>query len=672
MLLLDRMKLLFQAMEGLETPRAAPKPKFSVYQNPTVSAALKAASLRPSSATVFIISSFFLASAISVFAITYRERELVKSLSLFYLYPQKAYLIAKVLQAVAGLLFLATLSSLVKLLSSLSVIKPFETSSKKATEGHSVLSERQLRLLGMKPKATAKDANSEPVRQSQTSKLASPRSLSEALVPIRKSAFSYTPSRSMRSSSDQQSSNVGKTTVMSTKSPPPTTYRTSTPWSRRSPGSAKGILTEEMLEDFLADVDEKIMVSDAKAEATPSTPVSGFGIASPGSFASSTTPPGAGRSAPLRPVFMSPSSHQKYTTPPKKGERELPPPLSMEQTVEAFENLGIYPQIEWWRDLLRQWFSSVLIKPLLEKIETSHVQVMQAAANLGMTITANKIGCDSGCILPPINSSPIERMKEWQPTVTLDEDGLLHQMRASLIQTRDGSMSSLPFAGQQQQKQIALLPLIQQCVDAITEHQRLKTLMKGELIKGLLPQSNVPAEYTVNRIRNLAEGTCLKNFDYVGNGSDYDNTEKKWSSDVPTDSHLLLYLFCAFMEHPKWMLHVDPSSYSGAQSSKNPLFLGVLPPKDRFPEKYVAVISSVPTVVHPGACILSIGKQRPVFALYWDKKLHFSLHGRTASWDAILLLCHRIKVGYGGVVRGVHLGSSAFNILQILDSERDG
>lgn len=123
----------------------------------------------------------------------------------------------------------------------------------------------------------------------------------------------------------------------------------------------------------------------------------------------------------------------------------------------------------------------------------------------------------------------------------------------------------------------------------------------------------------------LAEGTCLKNYEYLGNGEVYDKVNKKWTLELPTDSHLLLYLFCAFLEHPKWMLHMDPSSYASAQSGKNPLFLGFLPPKERFPEKYVAVVSSVPSVIHPGATVLVVGKQSPpIFALYWDKKLHFS------------------------------------------------
>ena len=186
----------------------------------------------------------------------------------------------------------------------------------------------------------------------------------------------------------------------------------------------------------------------------------------------------------------------------------------------------------------------------------------------------------------------------------------------------------------------------------------------------------------------------MKNYEYTI-GEPFDKTSKKWTPELPTDSHLLTYLFCAFLDHPLWMLHVEPSSYSSSQLSKSPLFLGILPLKDRFPEKYLAIVSTVPEVIHTGASILVVGKQNPpVFALYWDKKLQFSLQvsacfnitkflvkvweffiftvvgqGRTALWDAVLLFCHRIHVSYGGVVRGVHLGSAAFNILPILETD---
>ena len=135
----------------------------------------------------------------------------------------------------------------------------------------------------------------------------------------------------------------------------------------------------------------------------------------------------------------------------------------------------------------------------------------------------------------------------------------------------------------------------------------------------------------------------MKNYEYLGSGEVYDKVNKNWTLELPTDSHLLLYLFCAFLEHPKWMLHVDSSSYAGSQSSKNPLFLGVLPPKDRFPEKYVAVISGVPSVLHPGACILAVGRQSPpIFTLYWDKRPQFSLQVSKIK-GCVIIFCY---IGY--------------------------
>lgn len=70
------------------------------------------------------------------------------------------------------------------------------------------------------------------------------------------------------------------------------------------------------------------------------------------------------------------------------------------------------------------------------------------------------------------------------------------------------AQATLAGAGAQQPQPNLLLPVIQACVDAITEHQRLNTLMKGELIKGLLPQSNVRADYTVQRVRGRLTSSC--------------------------------------------------------------------------------------------------------------------------------------------------------------------
>ncbi|KAF8369578.1 hypothetical protein HHK36_032404 [Tetracentron sinense] len=661
--------------------------KFSVYQNPALSAALTANSLRPSKSTFVGIFSVSTASAFALLTIISREDGFINNLKLRHVSHTTAYFLTKAVQILVVLVFVGTLSALIRAFSlqrARKALGALTVSPSKGTKEQKCLTERQLGLLGIRPKPV------ERVESQSAKKPPNPDLTWRLLLRMPLSRFIIRPLGRV----------IHPDLVLRNRRPvvqssPALDRLISTPWSKQQTSTGKEITTEEMLEQFLADVDEKINESAGKL-ATPPPTLNGFGIASPNTVGNSASTSGTTRSTPLRPVRMSPGS-QKFNTPHMKGEGDLPLPMSMEESIEAFENLGIYPQLssggtasgnefsesghssvpvsisgsecsanaQGWSTLT--WWTSSEARPT----------VMQTAARLGISITVNQVGSDSPSTGAPAIVFPIDGTKEWQPAYSLDEDGFLHQLRAALVQTLDASTPKYPLANMQQYpQQNSLVPAIQECVDAITEHQRLHALMKGEWVKGLLPQSGVRADYTVQRIRELAEGTCLKNFEYVGSGEVYDKVNKKWTLEFPTDSHLLLYLFCAFLEHPKWMLHVDPTSYASAQSCKNPLFLGFLPPKERFPEKYVAVISSVPSVF-----IREL--------VYWllERKAHQSLpcigirscsflfrkfspcKGRTTLWDAILLLCYRIKVGYGGVVRGLHLGSSAFSILPVLDSE---
>ncbi|XP_078446830.1 cytochrome B561, amino-terminal protein isoform X2 [Wolffia australiana] len=592
-----------EAIERRTPSRPKSKAEFSIYQNPAFSAVLTAQSLQPPRSTVAVIIALSFASGAVLLSVIFREDRPLDKLQALSLSDGAARRIGKIIKILIALVFASSFSALIKICLLKSYRNAYEITQDPSIDRQSKLSQRQLSLLGMKQKSPEKSLNK-------------PTKTPETPVPLLRTLnWSYTPTRPSQTEAGPWGKPSSPQTVPSSATPP-----------RLKPSSisGKGIASKEMLEQFLADVQKKIPDSaSAIQQATPPQVTSSFGIVSPASKAT----PG---STPLRAPRMSPGSHQKFSTPPKKGEGELPSPMSMEQTQEALESLGIDSFIEQWRDNLRQWFSSVLLNPLVEKIDSSHTQ----------------------------------GQREWQPTFTQDEDGLLHQLRAFLFQTRDACRNNPQLL-----QQTSLTSGIQGCLDAITEHQRLHALMKGDLVKGLLPQSSIRADYTVRRIRELAEGTCVKNYEF-NVGEAFDKASRKWAPELPTDSHLLSYLFCAFLDQPKWMLHIEPASYSGTQSSKNPLFLGVLPPKDRFPEKYVAIVSTVPEVIHPGACVLVIGKQNPpIFALYWDKKLQLALQGRTALWDAIVLLCHRIQLTYGGIIRGVHLGSSAFGILPILEAD---
>ncbi|KAM7275699.1 hypothetical protein ACFE04_017565 [Oxalis oulophora] len=664
------------------SPHGLKAEKFTVYQNPTLSAALTANSLQPSKSNILCIFTLSSLSAFALLSVISRESTLVDQLRFGYLSKDAAFVFAKTIQIIAALLFIGTICAFYKAITlnraRNSIGVPIFPPSKGKTE-QPHLTSRQLGLLGLKPKVVDKVT---PESLKKPPKSQTPlRTSSDTLVPLHQpfgNSHRKPPVGSDKSnpSSGSKINNFSSPYLVSANTSPLRSVHNSpgqdvsTPWSKTRSMFSKDITTEDKLEQFLAEVNDRITESAGKLSTPPPT-ISGFGVTSP-TVGSSANASGNMRSTPLRPVRMSPGS-QKFT-PPKKGEGEFPPPMSIEESIAAFQQLGIYPEIEQWRDRLRQWFSSVLLKPLLDKIETSHIQVMHAAAKLGISITINQVGSEitTSGISAPLSSA--SGTQEWQPAFTLDEDSVLHQIRATLVQSLDSSTQNSPLGNMQQSpQQISMIPLMQECVDAITEHQKLQSLMKGEIVKGLLPHSNVRADYTVQRTRELAEGTCLKNFEYLGTGEVYDKKNKKWTLELPTDSHLLLYLFCAYLEHPKWMLHVDPTSYAGAHSSKNPLFLGVLPPKERFPEKYIAVISGVPSVLHPGACVLTVGKQSPppIFALYWEKKIQLTLQGRTALWDSVLVLCHRVKVGYGGIVRGLHLGSSALNILPVLDSEME-
>jgi hypothetical protein len=68
---------------------------------------------------------------------------------------------------------------------------------------------------------------------------------------------------------------------------------------------------------------------------------------------------------------------------------------------------------------------------------------MQAAARLGISITISQVGCVLPTTGTPSTVSPIDRTKDWQPAFTQDEDGILHQLRATLLQAIDAYMGRL-------------------------------------------------------------------------------------------------------------------------------------------------------------------------------------------------------------------------------------
>nr|GFB59523.1 transmembrane protein 209 [Tanacetum cinerariifolium] len=89
--------------------------------------------------------------------------------------------------------------------------------------------------------------------------------------------------------------------------------------------------------------------------------------------------------------------------------------------------------------------------------------VMEAAAKLGISVTISKVGIDlTAQAIAKVTFN--ERYNNWQPVYTLDEEGLLLQLRTTLVQTLD-STSRSPLGGFQQiQAHNPSIPVVQECL----------------------------------------------------------------------------------------------------------------------------------------------------------------------------------------------------------------
>jgi hypothetical protein len=65
------------------------------------------------------------------------------------------------------------------------------------------------------------------------------------------------------------------------------------------------------------------------------------------------------------------------------------------------------------------------------------LQVKQTTTTVGASVTVSQVGSDLPSTTTPGALSPLGGTKDCQPTVTVDEDGILNQLRSTLLHSRD-------------------------------------------------------------------------------------------------------------------------------------------------------------------------------------------------------------------------------------------
>lgn len=168
----------------------------------------------------------------------------------------------------------------------------------------------------------------------------------------------------------------------------------------------------------------------------------------------------------------------------------------------------------------------------------------------------------------------------------------------------------------------------------------------------LLPYLEISSnqEYLVNRIRRLAGGGYMSDFQWNIGGNVKDHND--WGDDLVTDSELIIHLFCVYMDNH-------------------------LPPDPRFPNgKSFSTQYFIKTPTKPKAeklsdrMVIYQSHLRPPHFLVVTKDMSYDLPpGRHNMLTSLLLFLHHLKTKKSSMLGPVNLGLIGIDVLYVLDDE---
>ncbi|KAK7814096.1 hypothetical protein U0070_020955 [Myodes glareolus] len=200
-----------------------------------------------------------------------------------------------------------------------------------------------------------------------------------------------------------------------------------------------------------------------------------------------------------------------------------------------------------------------------------------------------------------------------------------------------------------------LVPLVQETESVSTQMRRMgcpelqigeasvTSLKQAALVKApLIPTLNAIVqyldltpnqEYLFERIKELSQGGCMSSFRW-NRGGDFKG--RKWDTDLPTDSAIIMHVFCTYLDsrlppHPKYPDGKTFTSQHFVQTPNKP-------------------VVCLPFLLHVQLCSMD------VFRLFT---------GRNNMFHTLLMFLYIIKTKESGMLGRVNLGLSGVNILWI-------
>ncbi|KAM6096886.1 transmembrane protein 209-like [Chlamydotis macqueenii] len=152
-------------------------------------------------------------------------------------------------------------------------------------------------------------------------------------------------------------------------------------------------------------------------------------------------------------------------------------------------------------------------------------------------------------------------------------------------------------------------------------------------------------EYLVERIKELSQGGCMSSFRW-NRGGDFQGC--KWDTDLPTDSSIIMHVFCTYLDsrlppHPKY------------------------PDGKTFTSQHFIQTPHQPDISNENLfCIYQSSINPPHYQLIYQGHVYSLPEGRNNMFHTVLMFLCIVKTKECGMLGPVNFGSSGVNVLWIL------
>ncbi|KAI8817181.1 cytochrome B561, N terminal-domain-containing protein [Fimicolochytrium jonesii] len=323
----------------------------------------------------------------------------------------------------------------------------------------------------------------------------------------------------------------------------------------------------------------------------------------------------------------------KTSTPAKVQER-IEDGLVIKEPQKTEEEWRVDNCISEWTENMRAWLALRVIKPLARRITQLDTQF--GKEGLG------HLACDAATMQAGMMAANVAAMAAITASTTQQAPPAFGGSSGMFGATQ----STGGMFGQSTQQSNA----VPQTLYELSQKYKTAPLVQERLkLENHLTISDFNCRsYVVARIKTLAQGNNLANFEWNG-GSKWEG--KRWSHDwLPTDSQLVLHLFCRYLDEK--MPGENFATYGNFT----------------FSSKYFIPTGAKPTPGH-GIQIRHYTKWPPHYQTVAEGIVYDVYSGRNNVFHNLCLFAFYIKVKAAGYVGNLHVGGKS---IELTNSVRGG